>query len=206
MPLSVAQPKVATSFMSGDKAMAAETENGRSRGGIPWRAAGWSVPVLLLLVPLAARWPWTLFDFVFMGVLFAGCGLALELAVRASASAAYRLGAAVAVATSFLLVWINGAVGIFGDEETPANLMFLGVVAVAVLGSVLARFRAAGQARAMAVAAAAQALAASVGLVAGLASPGPHGVREAVLAAGFALPWLVSAGLFGRAAEDQARA
>ncbi len=64
----------------------------------------------------------------------------------------------VAVATTFLLVWINAAVGIIGGEGNSANLMFLVVILIAVAGAIVARFRADGLARAMAVAAVAQAL------------------------------------------------
>ena len=35
----------------------------------PWRLIGWSVPVVLLLVPLVAGFPWTPSDYVIMGVL-----------------------------------------------------------------------------------------------------------------------------------------
>lgn len=182
--------------------MAAGAENGR--GGFPWRMVGWSIPVLLLTIPLLARWPWSLFDFVFMGALFGAVGLVIEGAVRASPNLAYRTGAGVAVAGVFLLVWVNGAVGVFGDEEGPANLMFFGVVTTAGLGSALARFRPAGMAWAMCATAAAQLVVVATVLGLGWASPGLEGVREAMLACGFAIAWLVSAGLFWRAAEDAA--
>ena len=52
----------------------------------------------------------------------------------------------VAALGAFFLVWVNGAVGIIGNEENQANLLFFGVLAVAVVGSLIARFRAKGMA------------------------------------------------------------
>ena len=63
-----------------------------------------------------------------------------------------------ALATSFLLVWINGAVEIIGDEDNPANLMFMVIILMAVAGAIAARFEAARMARAMFVAAGAETL------------------------------------------------
>jgi hypothetical protein len=143
---------------------------------------------------------WTGFDFVFAGVMIGGTGLAYELAVRASGSLAYRAGVAVALAASFLLIWVNGAVGIIGDEDNPANLMYGGVLAAALVGAIVARFRAAGLMRAMLVAASGQALVAAIALIGGLGAsepPGPIGILA--LNGFFVLLWLFSAFLFRKA-------
>lgn len=180
--------------------MPANVESGTKGRGIDWRLVGWSIPLLLLALPYVTGAPWTLSDYVFMGVLFAIVGSLLELAVRASGSIFYRAGAGVAVAASFLLIWVNAAVGFLGDEDNVANLIFLGVIAVALLGAVIARFRAAGMARAMFAAAAAQLLAGVVGLAAGFASPGSQGLYEVTLGTGlFGGLWLVAAMLFRKA-------
>lgn len=62
-----------------------------------------------------------------------------------------------------------GAVGILGVEGDPADRLYLAVLAVAVVGSVVARRRAAGMARTMVVTAAAVCL---VGVAALCAGPG----------------------------------
>ena len=171
---------------------------------ISWRIIGWAVPVGLLLVPWLARWPWTASDFIFAAAMFGVVGGTFELAVRTSGNLAYRGGVAVALATAFLLVWINLAVGIIGNEDNPLNLMFFGVIAAALIGSIIARFRAAGMARAMTVAAVIQGL---IGLGVFLKGsgasepPGPVGIL--LLIEFFAAAWLLSAWLFRMASRDE---
>jgi hypothetical protein len=129
-------------------------------------------------------------------MLLAGCGL-WELAIRKSSSRTYGAGAGVAVAAAFLLFLVNGAVGIVGSEDEPVNLIYLGVIAVAVIGAVIARFRPRGMARAMAVTAGAQVLA---GAVAVTLVPDIRGFLLGT--ALFAPIWLLAAWLFHKAARN----
>ncbi len=109
---------------------------------------------VLLLIPLVAMQftkevDWTRSDFVIAGGLLFGAGLTYVLVSRLGTNGAYRLGAGVAVAAGLLLVWGNLAVGFIGNEDNPANLLYGAVLAVAGVGALVARFRAAGMARAM---------------------------------------------------------
>lgn len=185
--------------------MAATTENGDGRSGFPWRATGWGGAAFLLLLPLVANAPWTLSDFIVMGVLLGAVGLLLELAARASGNLFYRAGAGIAVAAAFLLIWVNGAVGFLGSEDNPANLMFFGVLAVAILGTILARARAAGMARTMFATAAAQLLVGVIALAAGLGSAElSDRLYEVVMGTSvFGALWLASAALFRKAADKK---
>jgi hypothetical protein len=181
--------------------MAGNIETSRERNGFSWRLVGWAIPLSILLLPLIAHLPWTLSDFIVMGVLLGSVGLLIELAVRASPNGWYRAGAGLAVAAAFLLIWVNLAVGFLGSENNPANLMFLAVLAVAAVGGVVGGFRPAGMGRAMLAAAAAQVLVGAIGLAAGLASPGNDGIYEVVMGTGlFTSLWLASAWLFRKAA------
>ena len=182
--------------------MASKAYGGGPRRGIPWRLIGWAVPVGLLAIPLIAKWPWTAADFIAATAMFAIVGGTFELAVRASGNRAYRGGAAVALATAFLLVWINLAVGIIGDENNPLNLIFFGVIAAAIVGSIVARFQADGMGRAMAIAGIIQAVI-GVGVFAlniGAADP-PGATGLLVLIELFAATWFLSAWLFRKAAR-----
>jgi hypothetical protein len=129
----------------------------RTRTSIPWRTLGWGLAVGLLVLPFVAMQftgevKWSPGDFLFAALMFGTVGLLLELAVRASPDWSYRGGVALAVLAGFVLIWSNLAVGILGNEENDANLLFFLVPLVAIAGSALARFRAGGMAATMACA------------------------------------------------------
>jgi len=134
-------------------------------------------------------------------VLIGSVGLGIELAARRSSSWAYRGAAVIALAASFFLVWINGAVGIMGNEQDDVNMLFGLVLAVALIGAIVARFRPAGMAWAMGTAAITQL---AVPILASALAPGAMAsiwAPEAlVLSAIFTAMWLLSAWLFRTAA------
>jgi hypothetical protein len=176
--------------------------DGRGGGRVSaWRLIGWGGAAALLCVPaLAMRFApqagfdWGKEDFIVAAVLFGMVGAGVELVVRASRSMPYRMGAFAAILTAFLTIWVNLAVGMIGAEGNPYNLAFGGVILIALVGAAVARFRAAGLARAMAIAAAAQAAAAAAGMAVDL-----RGGVFSLIFAGF---WLGSALLFRRAARQ----
>ncbi len=161
----------------------------------------WGAAACLLLLPALAMWrgapgvDWSAGDFLVMGAMLAtACGL-YELGAWVSGNAAYRAGFGLATLTGFLTVWVNLAVGMLGDEGDPVNGMFVGVLLVAAVGALFARLKPRGMARAMAATALAQLLAAGVAALMGFEA------RDAILTACFALPWLVAALLFRKAAK-----
>ena len=87
-------------------------------------------------------------------------------------NSAYRAAVGVALAAAFILVWVNLAVGIIGSEDNPANVMYGGVLAVGIIGAIIARFQPHGMARALVATALAQALVAVIALIAGWGSTG----------------------------------
>jgi hypothetical protein len=185
--------------------MTTQTDTNGTRPRLSRRLIGWSIPVLLLLVPLATGAPWTPSDYVVAGVLFAIVGLGIELAVRLSNDIVYRVAAAVAVVTGFLLVWVNIAVGFLGDEENPANLMFFGLLGLTLIGALVVRFRASGLARLLVATAVGQVLIGVAAVAFGLGASGDRGVYEAVMGTSmFTVLWLASAWLFARAARREA--
>lgn len=188
--------------------MAGNTENGGGRRGSRWRVAAWAAAALILLLPLVAMQftdgvNWDVADFVIAGALLVGVGVPYELAVRKTGDTAYRAAVGVALAAAFLLVWVNGAVGIIGSEDNDANLVYYGVLAVGLIGAFVARFRPGGMARALAVTALAQASVAVVALVAGLVSPGSGPLEIAALNGFFVSLFVGSAWLFRRAARGR---
>ena len=178
--------------------------NANKIGGprVLWRMIGWAVPAVLLTIPWIAHFPWTASDYVVAAAMFAVVGGTFELAVRASGSASYRAGAAVALGTAFLTTWVNLAVGIIGNENNPLNLIFFAVIAAALVGAIVARFEAAGMARAMSVAAALQAIVGIAVAAFNIASNEPPGtIGLFILIELFACAWLGSAWFFRKAAR-----
>jgi len=183
---------------------------GLGKRGIGRRLGGWAVvTALVLMVPLVAmrfssEVNWTGFDFVFAAVLIFGSGAAFELLTRRTGNIAYRAGAALAILATFLLLWVNGAVGIIGSEDDEANLLYFGVPAIALLGALTTGFRPAGMAGAMLVAGIAQVAIGATAVIAGWGSDGPIWPRDVIGAtAMFGALWLLSAGLFRKAARGR---
>jgi len=157
---------------------------------------------ILLLLLLAMQFTdevvWDLADFAFAGALLFGAGLTYELAARKTGNFAYRAAVVVALAAAFILVWVNAAVGIIGDEDELANLMYIGVLAIGFIGAIIARFRPHGMARALFATALAQALVTVIALIAELGSPW-SGPGEILILNGFFIAlWVGSAFLFRR--------
>lgn len=80
---------------------------------------------LILFIPLVLQltigtgvdgqgFNWKLGDFVVMGALLFGTGLAIDFATRKFTNPTHRIAAIIAIIFAFLLVWAELAVGIFG--------------------------------------------------------------------------------------------
>ncbi len=167
----------------------------------------------ILLLPLLAMLitdevVWDLADFAVAGALLFGTGLAYELIARKSGTIAYRFAVGIALAAAFILVWMNLAVGLIGSEDNPANLMYGGVLAVGIIGAIIARFHPHGMARTLFATALAQALVPVIALVIG--KPQITSVEEFMgvvgvfgLNAFFVMLFVGSALLFREAARKQ---
>jgi hypothetical protein len=180
--------------------MAANLHDERQRYNL-WRLLMWGTAAGLLLLPAiamqyTAEVNWGPEDFIVMGVLLAGaCGI-VELGAYLSRSPWYRLGFAVAVFAGFVTVWVNLAVGMIHSEDNFENLVFVGVLAIAAIGALIARFRAAGLVWAMVAAAVAQAACAVFAAVI-------DSLYVGFLVLCFSGLWLVAAGLFWKAARGR---
>jgi len=175
--------------------------NGRS-GGQSWRMAVWGGAAALLLAPAVAmqvtdEMAWDPADFILVGLMLAAACGAWELAMLKTKNRAYAAGAIVAAGAAFLLFLVNGAVGFIGNENDPVNLVFFGVLTVALGGAIIVRFRPEGLARTMAVTAGAQVMAGALAV-----SMVPD-VRGFLLGTAMFVPlWLLSSWLFARAARE----
>ena len=149
---------------------------------------------------------WDLLDFLVFGAMIAALVVIVIVARRTSRNRTYRFAMAVAAVGGFLVAWVNGAVGIIGNEENDANLLFFGVLAVGVVGALLARLRAAGMVRVLVVMAAAQVSIAIFAIAMGLGETSPIWPRGLILMTVFFTGfWLLSALLFSKAARQDRR-
>lgn len=169
--------------------------------GFPWRALGWSAAAALLLLPLIAMQftddvQWTFADFVFAFVLIAGVGAGCELAVRASPNRSYTLGFGVTLAGTFLMIWINAAVGIIGSAANDANSAYVLMLGIGIALGVAGRIRPRAMAWATAATALMQALITAIAVVAGLGQPENSALHLLGINGFFMLFWLVGAVLF----------
>jgi hypothetical protein len=114
---------------------------------------------------------------------------------------AYRTAIGVALAAAILLVWLSLGVGIIGADGDPANLMYFGVLAVGMVGAMIARLRPRGMARALFATALAQALVAAIALIARLGLPWSPPAEILALNGFFIALFVASAWLFRRAAH-----
>ncbi len=147
---------------------------------------------------------WDAIDFAVFGVLLLSVGVIYTLAARKTENIAYRTAVGIAIGTAFVLVWVNGAVGIIGNESNDANMMYFGVLGVGIIGALIARFKPLGMARVLYATALAQVLVAVIALIAGFGSTGPIWPRDILVLTGFfATLWLISGWLFRKAARQQ---
>jgi hypothetical protein len=166
------------------------------------RIAGWSLAAGLLALPAVAMQfteevDWSAGDFLFAAIVFAIVGGLLELAARASASLAYRVGAAMAVATGFLTIWITLAVGIVGAEDNPQNILYFGIVGMGTCVTVAALGDPRALARGMWATAAFQGLVCLIHVIDGVYPP-------VTIDGFFTMTWLTAGALFARAARERA--
>ncbi len=148
---------------------------------------------------------WDVTDFIIMGVVLSFIAMAYELVARKSEKTNYRVGFGVGLVGAFLLFWVNGAVGIIGNEGQPANLLYGAVFLVGLVGAIISNFKAKGMAMTLYAAAATQMLVPVIALIIWPPpdtswSPGVFGVFW--MTAFFAMLFVISGFLFQRAARS----
>ena len=180
----------------------------QSRNYLRWvafTAVVLAIPALAMAFNLAIPDPgsgadgvnWGPMDFAIVGVLVLGAGLLFEYASSHGESRAHRAAVGIAVLAGLGLIWVNLAVG-FMDVES-ANLLYVLVLFVALIGASVGRFAPREASVAMFATAAAHAVVAVIGLLADL---GPTLLADAFWVAG----WVASALLFRQASLESAAA
>ncbi len=154
----------------------------------------------LLMVPLVASrvvegWHWGAGSFVFVYVLFFGVGMAYALIARKMGAWSYKAGIGLALVAGFALGWSNMVQ--VADSGHPENLVYYSVLAVGVVGALLARLQARGLARTLFV------MAATLALIAAILPSGapPDMARRMAVGHGVYVVLFIASGLMFRHAS-----
>jgi hypothetical protein len=154
----------------------------------------------VLMVPLVASrvvegWNWGAGSFVFVYVLFFATGMVYALIARKMGAWSYKAGVAVALVAGFALGWSNMVH--VADSENPANLVYYSVLAVGLIGALLARLEARGLARTL------FAMAATLALIAVMLPSGapPYLARNMAIGHGVFVALFTASGLLFRHAS-----
>jgi hypothetical protein len=161
---------------------------------------------LILLIPFFGNlyvdgWNWPFPAFILAGTLLFASGLTYELVARKMNNKAYRFALGLAVATAFVLAWVN--LVRVSESENAANLLYYGVIVIGALGAVIARFQPRGMALALFATALAQMLVPVILLSSWGIRPGPGPAVSLGGNAFFAMLLVASALLFRHAAASR---
>lgn len=100
--------------------------------------------LIILMIPLIAMQftpevDWNATDFIIMGALLFITGMSYVMVTRYMPGFVGRLAWAGLIGTTFLMIYVNAAVGLIGSGPHAGNLMYTGVIAVVVVGAFLAK-------------------------------------------------------------------
>lgn len=165
--------------------------------------------LLILLVPLIAMQfsnevEWSVGDFVIMGILIFSVGVLFLLVTRYTTNLVYKAAMCGAIGSTFLLIWSNMAVGLIGAGPHMGNMMYIGVVAIVIIGTFFSKFTAHGMELAMFAAAGSLVLLAGIALLANMDEyPGSSVTEIIAVNAFFAFLFSVTGLLFRYVALEQ---
>jgi hypothetical protein len=173
------------------------------------RVAG--VTAAILMIPfIAMRFStevnWTFSDFLIMGILIFGTGMAYTLISRISNDLSYRLALGTGIGTGFFLIWSNLAVGLIGSENNDINALYFLLLVLGFAGALVSRFQAKGMTWVMGFVAAGQLSIAGYALATGAQHLPQSSVGEILgVTLFFTVFWVASALLFRQAVRAPLR-
>jgi hypothetical protein len=102
--------------------------------------------LIFLTIPLTAMYffsavAWSLSDFVIAGVLIFGTGVLYKFVTLSKSEIWYKTGMGLAFLAGLTLIWVNMAAGIVGTENNPFNLVYVALIAAALAGLFVIRFK-----------------------------------------------------------------
>lgn len=162
----------------------------------------------LLLIPLCAMQftqevAWTAFDFIAAGVLLWVTGIAYAFLAGRTGNTIYKGAAALTAGTALFLIWANLAVGIIGNENNPANLLYFAVIAILLIQTVFAGIQPEKMARSLWITTLAQMIVPFIAII--IWKPVPDAGMVGVIGVNtfFATLWACAALLFHKAGSKE---
>lgn len=166
---------------------------------------------LLLVMMMALGWlnligqlNWGVGDFIFVAVIFFGGLSAFRFVSGRGQGRMFHAAVALSLVTALSMIWITLAVGIIGSEDNQANIMYVGVLGIGLLGSLIARFRATGMSRTMLAVTIAQLVVTVVAVTVWKPETEEHVFSTFILNLFYVMLFLSSALLFHRARRQVA--
>lgn len=168
----------------------------------------WAGGAALLLVPFLLRLltgnpPWGAIDLLLLAVLIFLPIFLYDASTSRMTSRLSKVAIATALLNGAFLVWGVLSMGVIGDTDHPANLLYAAVIASALAGGYVARLDPAQMKRAMLATAAVQCAVTVIALVGQLGQPANEPLELLGLSGFFVIMWLISATLFDRASRVQ---
>lgn len=167
------------------------------------------ITILILSVPMVAMQftdevNWSIPDFIIMGALLFGTGMAYVSVTRFATEILYRVAFGLALGSTLFMIWANLAVGLIGSGPNLGNLMYMGVVAVVLIGCIRSRFKPVGMESTMYATALALGLVTVIALLANMDEYSGSSIKEIVFVnAFFATLFAIAGSLFHFIARDQ---
>ena len=165
------------------------------------------ITAILLIIPwlamqVTAEVNWAPADFVFAGVMVFGTGTAFKLITSKFSTLLYKIAVGIALVSGFILIWINGAIGIIGAESNAFNLLYYLLILAGIIGALISRFKPEGLSYTMFFLAVAQTVLMISAFLSGMENIPESSVLEIVgVNAFFILLFVISGLLFFRAAK-----
>lgn len=107
------------------------------------------ISIPLVAMQFTSEVVWDILDFGIAWTLIFVAGFTFQLISNKTENSAYKIATGLAAFTSLSILWVNGAVGIIGNEGNPLNMLFGVVLLMVIFGSYIAKLEAKAMSRVM---------------------------------------------------------
>ena len=98
-----------------------------------------TIPLIGMLTTEEVNWDAT--DFIVGGIFIYVFSMLFQLAHQATENISLKVAYGLAIVATFLLVWVNLAVGLIGSKNEPFNLAYFSVIATGLIGAFISKMK-----------------------------------------------------------------